>query len=267
MILLVSTSQGLFEVNSETEKHTKIKCGGGGMVYGVTFDDSRIYAFFRPGKMVVLDRETNKIIDSIKIAGLNDVHQAQVKGNNIWVVNSAANNILVIDKKNGQVLTKVYPEPDKRDSDINHFNSVHFHEDAAYIIAHNKTKKTKIPSKCYVLNKTHEVTETILCGSESHNVAIYNNELVTLNSQKREIRINNTQVYKTEGFCRGLAITEKYIIVGNSEILDRDKREKSTGSIEIIDIPTKKLVQKIILKNKGQILEIRVLDEKDFAHN
>lgn len=70
-----------------------------------------------------------------------------------------------------------------------------------------------------------------------------------------------------EIYTRGLAATQDYVLIGESQKTGRDLRRSSLGGIWILDRKSWKPVDHIYLGPYGAVNESRVLDVADDAHH
>ncbi len=253
--------------------------------YGITYDkDSTFYVFLKTGMHGHIARfkiRLCKLVDyQIVIWGLSrGVHQIDIHGNSLYIVDTYNNRILQIDNYNEVVNTywklvskEYYPNGKLRDgrksNNYNHFNSIFFHKKDIYLIAHNETYKTSRKSELYVVDDNFNVLDIYeLSGSNCHNFYKNSNEQIFCSSLEGAVVKNNSYLLQDGGFTRGLAVSEDGYLVGGSPVqINRLDRSKGDAVINYIDRKSTKARFNLIVKNT-QIQEIRRLDCIDYSMN
>lgn len=253
--------------------------------YGITKESNRFFAFYKTGmhgNIISFIVQNNKASDvKIVIKGFSrGVHQIDFIDLDLYVTNTYDNSILIY--KNASSIKKlhwrkydeiVYPNGKlnrgRKSSNYNHFNSIFRYKNQIYLTAHNETKKTKKTSEIYTLKTTdHSVlSKEEIKGSNCHNIYINNNEKMFCNSLEGTLNINGKDIISHKNiFTRGLSISDKYLILGGSEIEpNRLKRDETNGYIYIYDSKLS-LKQTISIQNT-QIHEINMLNNERTLSN
>lgn len=251
--------------------------------YGITKFDDYFYAFYKTGMHgnIISFKITNNKANEIKtrIQGLSrGIHQIDFINNDLYLTNTYDNSILVYNnlhnreklywKNYNQI---IYPNGKlnngRNSSNYNHFNSLFKFKNHLYLIAHNETKKTKKLSEIYTIDSLNNKIKSQIDGSNCHNIYIDNKTQIYCKSLEGILSINNEDKIQHKNiFTRGLSITNKYIILGGSDIqANRDKRGDTNGYIFIYDSKLN-LIQTVIIKNT-QIQEIKMVNkEKTFSN-
>lgn len=276
MKLLVGTSNGLLLI----EENKQINKLMSGFVYGITFDKSYIYAFKRGGKdrLHIFDKNFNKV-KHVHVE-CSHVHQALYDpiDNRIYATSTGDNSLTIVNPKDCS-FSKVRWH--KHSKDHNHINSIFRHEDSFYVYEHDLKSKNQQRGNGGVrkLTKDWKSEQRWRIADQGHNIYILEDQIYVLDSfNRRFIRrpLNNKYdsdydvLFSSEEYgkfgLRGLAITQDRIIVGLSKWLDRSKRDtKHTGYIVWYNRNYQKVDD--LYLNEGQVLEIRALEERDYAHN
>lgn len=251
--------------------------------YGITYDkDGTFYVFLKTGRHGHIARfkiRLCKLVDyQIVIWGLSKgVHQIDINGNSLYVVDTYNNRILQIDKYNEVVNTywklvskEYYPNgklsSGRKSNNYSHFNSIFFHKKTIYLIAHNETYKTSRKSELYVVDDNFNVLDIYeLSGSNCHNFFKNSNEQIFCSSLEGAVVKNDSYLLQDGGFTRGLAVSVDGYLVGSSPVqINRVDRGKGDGVINFIDRKSTKVGFRLIVKNT-QIQEIRRLDCIDYS--
>jgi hypothetical protein len=253
--------------------------------YGITKNSNRFFTFHKTGmhgNIISFKIQNNRAYDvKIVIKGFSrGIHQIDFIDADLYVTNTYDNSILIY--KNASSIQNlhwkkydkiIYPNKKlnrgRKSSNYNHFNSIFRYQDKIYLIAHNETKKTKRASEVYSLDITDHSTLKLekTKGSNCHNIYINNTEKMYCNSLKGTLNINGENIISHKNiFTRGLSISDKYLILGGSDLQpNRLKRDKTNGYIYIYD-SQRSLKQTILIQNT-QIQEINMLDNERTLSN
>jgi len=253
--------------------------------YGITKLSDTFYAFHKTGmhgNIISFRIEKNKAIDiNTVIKGLSrGIHQIDFIGQDLYVTNTYDNSILIysnlVSKHNlhwKDYNKIIYPngklQNGRESSNYNHFNSLFKHKNKIFLIAHNETKKTNKSSEIFSLNSftLKTLDRQKIDGSNCHNIYIDNENKMFCKSHEGTLNINEKDVISHKNiFTRGLSVSDKYIILGGSDIQpNRLKRKETNGYIYIYDSQLS-LKQTILIRNT-QIQEINmVINEKKLSN-
>lgn len=152
-----------------------------------------------------------------------------------------------------------------------HFNSIFYKHDKVYLAAHNFDKGS------YILELSWPSLEQIsdpkkLEISGIHNLWITNEGqwIVCDSNAGALVDANNGEIIwanNLQGFTRGLAASDSYLFVGNSELTSkRDVRTESQSGIWILDRNTWNVCDYIQLGEFGCVNEVRIYDQPDDCH-
>ncbi len=253
--------------------------------YGITWDKDNIYIVGTPTDCVELNRvrtlllcldKDGNTLRNIAIPPehkIAHVHQIQCYKNKIFLVDTKHNAIRIFDLSD-QTWSKFYPDPDRVDKDMDHFNSIWFdtNEEKMYIISHGKNN-TQVgvfkPSQLWVFDaNTFSFISKYEYGEYSHNSVRYKNRMLVCSSKNGVILSSPEEVFlKASPHPRGIVIHEPYLFIGKSETAGKEWRSTLTGYIEVFDLPTMKSIGEITIPKIGQIYEIRCLNQDDIAHS
>lgn len=287
---LVTTSQFVYLVDLQT-RQCKVIAKGQGIYYGISWDHQNIYVFcddYHPiypklnrTKALVFNSSLEKIAEikpTCKTRG--GIHQAiyDPHSDKLFAMVSKDNAALVYHKKNwkkwcplnesfiqwkkrlGADVNKNWDQPK---SDIHHLNSIWMDKNNIYCLAHNWG-----PSEVHILSTdTLRTKQIISIGRCAHNVWIEDEEMYVCSSHSGGVLDKASHVkYSVDGFIRGVAVMDQYRVFGISGKAVRRNRSKMDGAVHILSKDWQCL-NKIHLPGCGQVLEVRVLSEKDQCHN
>lgn len=265
---IISTTTGLWILKDDTVKKITI-----GSSYGITRIGKRWYASQRVGRFsrIISFRfdlsKSQPVMRDIHIehTGLPlNIHQIDSYNKKLFIIDTLKNRILYSNRK--RKIKRIYPNKLMKSNypadKNNHFNSVYITNEYIYVLAHNSWLKPPKPSQIYVLHisnyKNYKIIETT--AQEAHNIVLFNNELVYCDSKGGKLIWGNSCIFTDKKhFLRGLALTKDMIVVGGSQIIERDKRAFSDSVIWFLDYKGN-VKRSIELKKIGQINEIRAID-------
>lgn len=286
MNILVSTGRSIMLLDTQDGYYQKIDQDKG-VYYGISYSNDLIYVGARncharsiedvekeQGKILLYDFDMNSIGIVKAPFPLRDIHQIQFYKKRLYVICTIDNKLAIFD---GKSWFEFFPNQNER-QDFNHFNSIFFDHEYLYLTAHNLERtsevwKFKKPSiinfiMSRIKRKNNQIflkrVDKFLLGSQAHNIWIDNNELFTCSSAKNSIISSCGFSYITGKYPRGLAVTDKYIFVGLSEISERKDRMSTTSSVIILD-RSWQFIKKIEMPREGIVLEIRVPGYKDYC--
>tara|TARA_Y100001954_G_scaffold234286_1_gene289448 strand:+ start:836 stop:1894 length:1059 start_codon:yes stop_codon:yes gene_type:complete len=255
--------------------------------YGLTKHKKNYYAFHITGfhgNIISFALKDKKAIKPyVVIRGLSKgIHQIDFIDDDLYVTNTYDNSILIYNKiynkknihwKNYDNI--IYPNGKlsngRFSSNYNHFNSIFRYKKFIYLFAHNETMKSSRNSEIYKLDKNNfniiEIKKT--AGSNGHNIYIDENQILFCKSIEGTLASEKKDILKHKNiFTRGLSVSNKYLILGGSEIAhNRNDRGSSSGYVYIYNLNFK-LLQKICI-DKTQIQEVRQIniEEKTLSNS
>jgi len=109
-------------------------------------------------------------------------------------------------------------------------------------------------------------------GRDIHSVFVDGELLYVGDSGNGRLTILN-MVTKEETYVnlgmwtRGIAVTKKYILVGTSIFSPRRNRLLGHGQVSLLDRKTLEVLDTKVFDDVGAVMEVRVVDEHDYAHN
>ncbi|MES0491816.1 MAG: hypothetical protein ABUK01_17610 [Leptospirales bacterium] len=212
------------------------------------------------------------------------VHQIARWKNGVVVANTAFNSVGYFDFDKKEHIQYFINDAQ---NDINHVNSVFpCGDNRVHAMMHNRNRKSELMELKLTKNNFHLERVIELSHKGCHNIFISGDTLMynasrfgyfimtNINNIK-----NSTRVEFSGQHTKGLSISEKYIIVGHSDLAVRKVRDKSNGYISFIDRNSLTLLKTIDLSSSGKlghplgnfpvgnVNEVRVLMEKDYGHS
>ena len=266
--LLVTTSFSFLIVSLESGV-SRVIHHGQGLYYGITRSDPYIYVAARKrlvssaipfaherGEILVFNRNLTQVHTIVAPFPLRDMHQILWHDNKLWITCCYDNMVAIYD---GQGWQRWFPlgEPQSESKDVNHFNTLSVFGDELCVVAHNNG-----PSELLFFSlPSLGLLRSIALGNQAHNVWKYRSEWLSCSSGEGMIKGSEEFELITGGFPRGVAFTEKEIVIGVSEIAERKDRDFTTSEILIFDYLWRPK-RKIRLLQQGLLLDIQVFDRK-----
>jgi len=246
-----------------------------GNYYGITWGSDYVYCSRNPlhnpiSLIDVFDKNLN-FMKTLNIpAPLNNVHQILMINENLYITYTQKDTLTIFNKKNIRHLNWTGFEDDKY-----HLNSIWAKDNKIYVVESGLGGETRPPT-VQVLDKAHNPISRIAIPDaiHIHNVYIENNYLyccgkyglIQYNLETNKTLIIDLRRDKENGFFRGLARTDDYWYIGESQILPRERRDYGDADILVLNNDFR-IVDIIMLKDTGQVQDFRVTDEMDLAHN
>jgi hypothetical protein len=240
----------------------------GGSVYGIASngDPRRWYVFQRIprsfGRLLEVDLEEGT---ARSLAGFlsTGVHQLDVVDGRLVVMDTYGNGIVHYSER-GKRLQSVYPSgpvtKGRSSANYRHFNSLFAAPDAVYVVAHNQSAKTGRDSEIFVLDRGWQPQRVIPTESGSaHNVAEIDGVLWHCDSRGGRLVVGREPVFQEPGlFTRGLAVNRAHVLVGGSQITEREQRGRTDGEVVVLDRAFEPL-GRLRFSRSGGVQEIRFL--------
>lgn len=246
-----------------------------GKVYGVTFDDSKIY-FYEDlnthGRILCLrlNAELCRIGSPLRIVidGLcSGGHQLDIYKNKLYLLNTYKNAVTEICLRT-EMLSAHYPhgtlEKGRSSDNYNHFNSINLTQEGFCLFAHNETNKTQRVSEIWYLDKKFQcVNVARVPAKNGHNIVHFFGEPLYCDSLAGALKLGNRAVFQCDKFTRGLSVRKDYIIVGGSDYGNRNERNLLGGWLFFLSAVDFKVLFKYPIP--GMVQEVRSLDKQDYA--
>jgi len=245
-----------------------------GPFYGITWDYDQIYVGVRygGGGMVHMFSPQGKDL-GILPGAYNEIHQIFHTGQRLYITSTGIDEVAIWE--NGDCTIRNWTG---KDGDTIHVNSIWVdpqHLDKVYLICHNLTSYTKNLSAIIVMDPDLTmVKKKWRIGGDVHNVWV-NDDLIYIcdshNTRLLEYTIAGAGAISREiplqRWTRGLAATDKYMVVGESMVGMGLAREQGSFTLNLIDREQWKVVDTIEVDGLGAVFEVRVINERDYAHN
>lgn len=267
--LLIGTATQL--VCWDGEQH----CLSNGNYYGITWDKDYIYCRHNPAHISISEIEIFNCnlerCGKLPFTYLEGVHQILSVEDELHITVTTRNRIDVYD---GSQTMRSY-NWSNTEGDRHHINSIFF-KDNKFYVAESGLSGEKNPPAIQVLDRQYRPFDkfSMPAAIHIHNVYIEDGILYTCGKfglVKMDLRRNKYTVAdirqdRENGFFRGLARSQKYWYIGESQVLPRKDRKFGDAKIQVLDNDLKH-IDTITLKGTGQVQEIRIIDELDLAHN
>ncbi len=155
----------------------------------------------------------------------------------------------------------IIPNAEKFGSDIDHINSLFIDDGKLYVGCLEGTVYV------YDLDTLRLIREHEF-PKELHNLFILDNELLSnYSSEGVIVDATGKPLFKVGAYNRGIILTDEYLLVGQSAVLETERRGGvDPGYIMIFDRTTKEKIGQVELPGIGQLMEIRCLNQRDYAH-
>ena len=279
MKLLVTTSQSLLLVDTDSGSHTALDQGRG-LYYGIAHADGKLFVASRQravssdsqreserGNILVFDRKLQPLGLLTAPFPLRDLHEIAWHEGKLYASCSHDNMVAIYDGANWEQWFPLDPAPrggsldnGKGPGDINHFNSFFFEDDRIWVLAHNRG-----PSELLGFSlATRELVERINLGEMAHNIWREDGELLTCSSIDGKIVGQRGFTLETGGFPRGVAFAPGLRCIGVSAMAERKERDFTTGKLALYD-DSWTLQKEIVLQDEGLVLDVRPLPD-GFKH-
>ncbi len=152
-----------------------------------------------------------------------------------------------------------------------HLNSVFFHDDQLFVVAHGHNKGSKLAIFSY---PNLDLISVSSLGQRTglHNIWITSEgQRISCHSETGSlIDIDSEEPLWESGspvYTRGLAATREYVLVGESQKTGRDLRRGSLSAVWILDRNNWRAIDYLCLGPYGAVNEVRLLDVPDEAHH
>lgn len=252
-----------------------------GVFFGITWDKHHIYVLSRNGQhaaetIEVFDKSFNRM-DQISLHDIcSGGHQLFLcpKSHRLHLMNTNKKLISVFED---QKIEKHIPWLDA--DECTHINSIWSpNGDEFYVMEHNGCNPpsvlVKTDSDMNVLQRWSGV------GFDCHCIHIEDDVLTTASSKEfaivRHCLKTNTRIgfkhIKALGsekwYTRGLGVGPDYMVLGLSAHQDiRERRLASQDGGAVVLDPELNIMHEIAVGGRGQILDLRLIDDLDMAHN
>lgn len=245
-----------------------------GHFYGISENNGRWYAHQRRkfwDRIVSFQIEQGRLVDpKEEITGLAlGCHQIDFIDSQLYVSDTYNNRIQVYkkDDKRFRLADEFFPAGrlDRGRSSKNyvHINSIWANNEGVFLLFHNETSKTQRYSEIVKLNNQNEIIEKIRTQTaNAHNVIKINDDFLVCNSMNSSLYYGEKEVFRANMLTKGLAVSDRFIVVGGSEFGKRKERDKLTGEVYILNRSYDLLKT---IKIPGSVSEVRLISEVDYG--
>lgn len=267
--LLISTMNGLI-----LWQDSEARLVAHGTYYGLTWDKEFVYASFNPQhrnvtEIEVFNHELYRIgrLDTVELHG---VHQIFSWKDNLYIVNTSTDHIEVINGNKAQRFSWTGFNEDRH-----HLNSIWMDQDYIYVAEGQTTGLKGTPAIQTLTHNYKPANRFILPATvQIHNVYVENETLYTcgkfglVKKSLREKRYNviDLRLDDANGFLRGLAKSEDCFYIGESQVRPREQRPYGDSRILVLNNDLE-IIRTIELQDTGQIHDVRIINDVDYAHN
>lgn len=277
MKLVFTSYSGIYLLDTET-RHLRAIHQGNGMYYGLTWYNGIMYVAARNSihdyrlgdeKILTFNKNlepTGTLPHSFSNHGLHSI--LPTPDGELWLTAPLKNKIVRVDLKTNKSYD-FYPNDLVKDRDHNHFNALTLDRGKILINVHNNGRSD---SEIWVCDyQTRLVHDKIVMPGSTHSHCCWRegNVFWTCASDESQIRSSdgrNILPNKLRGYTRGIVLTSKRIILGESQRQVREKRATAGGSIHIYERGSMRHIMTYHWPQIGQIAEIRALDAVDEHH-
>lgn len=288
MRLIVSSWDGVTIVDCKTgEKTTLVESTGSGHYYGISWNEKYMFlarrntaSHLHHGGDGGVDRYDMDLVRHDTIlgghVGICDVHQVawNFSTARLYVTCSRLDGLTTCTE-DGEDLEFCIPffalEP-FRLWDDHHINSVWFDGESMYVLAHKKGPSDLLELSCTWPYEVRSWYQGV--AFTAHNVVRIEDCFLMLNSYNNNavlVPVDGSEYsvpfQMDSGYPRGLAVSADRVFVGlSSQIASREERQQSKKGMVLMLDRTWRLLERIEI-NQGQVFEVRILDDVDYAHH
>lgn len=268
--VLVTTSHALLVVDIESGSiHTLHR--GAGLYYGITASTRHLMVAARQrmvssqqpqhlerGLILLFDHDLRPCGQWNAPLPLRDLHEIAFYRDTLWI-SCSFDNAIVLRHPDGR-WERWHPlgvPPGDQDAhkDLNHFNSFAFTGDKLHLLAHNRG-----PSERLVFDlATRTCLERHPLGVQAHNLWSADGAWFTCSSGEGRLVSDHGFDLHTGGFPRGICRLGGKgcdIVLGLSQIAERDQRDLSEGQLLVFDAHWQ-LKKRVLLPAQGLVLDIK----------
>jgi len=277
MSILIATSTKLHYLDNDRKLHSLVPYS---FVYGITWDKNQLYLGLRRHPYIseqsigVFDDQF-EFVKRLPTKDLDDIHQIIYHDEKIYITNTRHERVDIVDKDYNQSQLIYTGKPQKG----LHLNSVWINDDKIYLVEHRRSAGSRVRILYgYDPATTIRTTRTIDIGKGVHGVYEEDNFLYVCSSERNKILRYDLDTKKTEivvnfaefikGHCRGICRTKDKWYIGMSMTGPKASRHQLKGSAVFVLDNNFEILEHIKLKKTyGQLNELRIVDETDYAHN
>lgn len=152
-----------------------------------------------------------------------------------------------------------------------HLNSVFQKDDMLFVVAHGHKHGSSIVTLSYPQLEIQNISP-VAGRTGLHNIWISDDgqQLCCHSNIGGLIEVNANKVIWESGsriYTRGLAVARDFIVVGESQMTNRDQRRSSMSGLWVLDRQSFATLDHICLGPYGAVNEVRLLNVADLAHH
>lgn len=262
---VVATKAGLYLT---TPHESWLLCRGS--FYGLTrlgADLLCFQAFPRAGRGRVLRISPAGTVETLIRSLPWGCHQIDQRDGRVYVTDTHRNAVRVYAPGTYALEGEFHPlgELDRGRSSANyaHFNSILVEGERIHLLCHNDTMKGGRRSEILVCDRRFRVLEKIPTPfGSAHNLVLLDGEYVSCDSQHSAVASLARKLHVFENFTRGLSVTDRHVVVGESAYGERSLRARMAGWVSYFDRDWNPVGR---LELPGMVQEIRALHEPDWG--
>lgn len=255
-----------------------------GRVYGITHYNGRWYTTWN--HRVTLGRKPLATMASILSFRFDDeqitdlrveaapldqeIHQIDAWHDHLFVTDTAHNRVIAyrIGARGCRKVAEHYPNgrltEGKSSPNFAHINSVFRQDGNIHLVYHNQTEKTERNSEIAILRSDWHVEKILQTEARcAHNVFCDGGVLVYCDSMNGRLVRHGAMLFEEDIYLRGLAIADKFWIVGGSAFAERDERNTTTGYLYQLDPIGGSEAARMRIPGCGSVYEIRLIETPD----
>ena len=242
--------------------------------FGITWDSTNTKLFVSNNRQLLVYDRNFQYRETLSTPLHMNVHQLGYHDGCVWAASPRTNSLIGIflDGSSAveldifrQRLIPYVPRDSADREDLKHVNSLLWAHDALYVAAHN-FGSSFIVSFDKTTFRLSSITRDV--GGSIHGVAQHEGELFWIDTEGHAVRSSGgLRVPLTrQGFGRGFAMSKDYFVVGISRISDRALRAAGDAYVHLIDRTSRTMISEHHISDCGNIHDLRLIDEFDFAH-
>ncbi|MBA1146036.1 hypothetical protein H0Z60_03080 [Ectothiorhodospiraceae bacterium WFHF3C12] len=188
---------------------------------------------------------------------MRDLHGIAIAEGHLFATCSYDNAVAILSLRSG-TWEKWYPaiEPEDRDKDVHHFNTIYVEADQLLLLAHYHG-----PSRVYRYDlPTLDLLSVHHIGDHSHDLWRENGNLASCNSFKGYLESTTGPILRTGYLPRGIVNGERTRVVGLSELAERGRRASCDARLRVFDDDVH--VRDLLFPSEGMMLCLLSIPEE-----
>jgi hypothetical protein len=186
---------------------------------------------------------------------LRDLHGMAHFAGALWLTCSFDNQIVRFDGTSWEAWQPL-GRPESAPFDVNHFNTLWPEDGDLWVLAHNfgasRALRYRLPGR--------ELAATVDLGNQAHDLwRRPGGALATCSSMDGTLVASDGWTLPTGGFPRGIAFDGERMVVGISELAERDHRDFTTGRLAVVE-PDGTVARTVELPGEGLVLALALVE-------